>query len=231
MLEAFPHRLVLQVARVDALKHDGKLKVAERHVVADPGDIPSGPARVPGGDGLDVDAVDRGEHVGQPFGQVRVLLSGQRRGVLPRPEHHPGHVLHQVERRADHAGVGAERHRPGHRHIGAGQRRQHPEFARHVVRGGQHVAERRPAQHEQPLPGGSRDRQPVGEVRPAARDELNADQLGGFAAEAFADPAGQPRRVGNSRRNTGQGHDQPNRRTDGTENLNVLPMDTSRMLT
>src|SRR5438046_3308140 len=50
MLEAFPHRLVLQVARVDALQHDGKLKVAERNVVADPGDVPSGPARVPGGE-------------------------------------------------------------------------------------------------------------------------------------------------------------------------------------
>ena len=33
MLEALPHRLV----SADALRHDGKLKVAGRHVVADPG--------------------------------------------------------------------------------------------------------------------------------------------------------------------------------------------------
>ena len=44
MLEASPHRLVLQVAGVDALQHDGQLDVAERHVVADPGDVPSGPS-------------------------------------------------------------------------------------------------------------------------------------------------------------------------------------------
>ena len=50
MLEAIPHRLVRQIGRADALEHDGKLKVAERHVVADPGNIPSGPARAPGGE-------------------------------------------------------------------------------------------------------------------------------------------------------------------------------------
>ena len=41
MLEALPHRRVQQVARVDALQHDGKLKVAGRRVGADPGNIPS----------------------------------------------------------------------------------------------------------------------------------------------------------------------------------------------
>ena len=43
MLEAIPHRLMQQIARADALEHDGKLKVAERHVGADPENIPAGP--------------------------------------------------------------------------------------------------------------------------------------------------------------------------------------------
>ena len=50
MLDAIPHRLVQRVTRLDALEHDGQLKVAEHHVAADPGNIPSGPARVPGGE-------------------------------------------------------------------------------------------------------------------------------------------------------------------------------------
>ena len=45
MLDAIPHRLVQRVTRVDALEHDGQLKVADRHVAADPGNIPPGPAR------------------------------------------------------------------------------------------------------------------------------------------------------------------------------------------
>ena len=95
MLDAIPHRLVQWVTRVDALEHDGQLKVAERHVAADPGNIPSGPARVPGGERIAEGShlpVHRGagprprlyrrEHVVQPCGQVRALF-GQRRGVLP----------------------------------------------------------------------------------------------------------------------------------------------------
>ena len=100
MLEAIPHRLVQRVTRVDALEHDGQLKVAERHVAADPGNIPSGPARVPSGERIAEGGhlpVHRGadprprrywhEPVVQPSGQVRALsgqaLSGQRRGVPP----------------------------------------------------------------------------------------------------------------------------------------------------
>ena len=47
MLQAIPHRLVRRVTRVDALEHDGQLKVAERHAGADPGNIPSGTPRGP----------------------------------------------------------------------------------------------------------------------------------------------------------------------------------------
>jgi len=47
MLEAIPHRPVQQMARVDALEHDGQLKVAERHVGADPGNLPSGAPQRP----------------------------------------------------------------------------------------------------------------------------------------------------------------------------------------
>ena len=44
MLEALPHRLVQQVARADALEHDGERAVAERHGVAGQGDVPIQPA-------------------------------------------------------------------------------------------------------------------------------------------------------------------------------------------
>ena len=81
MLEAIPHRLVQRVTRVDALEHDGQLKVAERHVAADPGNIPSGPARVPGGE-----RIAEGGHLPVHRGadpRPRQALSGQRHGVPP----------------------------------------------------------------------------------------------------------------------------------------------------
>ena len=112
------------------------------------GEVAGATAETAEADRPDVHAVDGGEHVGQPFGKVGGLLFGQHGGVLPRPEHHPGHVLHQVERRADDLGVVTERYRPGGGHRGAGQRGQDAELPRHVVRGGQHMTERRPTEHE-----------------------------------------------------------------------------------
>ena len=58
----------------------------------------------------------------------------------------PVDLLHDVERRAEHrpssahSSVGRR-----HRHGGVAQRDDHPVLAGHVVRGGQHVAQRRPA--------------------------------------------------------------------------------------
>jgi hypothetical protein len=175
--------------------------------------------------------VDRGEHVGQPFGQVRGLRFGQHGRVLPGPEHHPGHVFHQVEGRAEDLGVVTERHRPGHRHLGAGQRAEDAELPRHVVRGRQHMAERRPSQHQHAISAGAGDGQAVGQVGAAARDQLDIRQFDRLGRESVGEPFFQPRGAGNSRRSAGYGHDLTNRRTDRTENLNVPPLDYSRMVT
>lgn len=55
MLEALTHRLVQQVARADALEHNGELKAAGRHAAADPGNVP---ARVPRGENLSAAPLD-----------------------------------------------------------------------------------------------------------------------------------------------------------------------------
>jgi hypothetical protein len=76
--------------------------------------------------------------------------------------------LHDVERRLVDGHVGAERQRLGHRHGGRRERRDDPVLAAHVMRGLEHVAERRPAQDEAPaLAVGDR----VGQVRASARDQ------------------------------------------------------------
>ena len=68
-----------------------------------------------------------------------------------------------------HVRVGAEQHGARHRHRAVGQRAEHPVLAAHVVRGGQHVPERRPAQHPAVA-------QLVGEVRPAAGDQARGQR-------------------------------------------------------
>jgi hypothetical protein len=78
--------------------------------------------------------------------------------------------IHHVERGADDVDVGAQNERRRHRYVRTRESRDHPELPRHVVRGGQHVTERRPTQH--PGPGSVGD--PVCEVGPAAGDQLGA---------------------------------------------------------
>jgi hypothetical protein len=93
---------------------------------------------------------------------------GPDRGQLVvRPVDDSVDVGHHVERRADHVRVRAQGvgQRNGNR--GIAQCGDHPVLAFHVVRGGEHVPERRPAHH--PAPGAVADL--VREVGPAPRDE------------------------------------------------------------
>ena len=80
--------------------------------------------------------------------------------------------FHDVEPGADHRLVLAEGDHLGHRDSGALQRREHAVLARHVVRGGEHVRERRPANHETALAVVD----DVREVRASAGDHLAAQR-------------------------------------------------------
>ena len=134
-------------------------------------------------------------------------------------------MLHQVEGRADDLSIVTERYRPGDRHPRPGQRAQDAVLPAHVMGGGQHMAERRTAEHEQAGLAGAGDRQAVRQVGAAAGDQLDIDQLRRLAADGVAEPAFEPDRAGNSRRTTANGLDLPNRSWDRTGNLNAVPMD------
>ena len=71
--------------------------------------------------------------------------------------------------------------------MGAGERGQHRVLAGHVVRGGQHVTERRPAQH--PLVRTVRDR--VGEIRAPAGDQRRMQRSIGGALYLRREPGAQ----------------------------------------
>ena len=79
--------------------------------------------------------------------EAPAALGAERGGLRGGAETSPSTQLHQVERRAEHVGVGAQQQRARHRHGGRCQRADHPVLAGHVVGGRQHVPQRRPAQH------------------------------------------------------------------------------------
>ena len=91
-------------------------------------------------------------------------------GLCRAPQHRTLDVLHDVERRAHHGRVLAQRHHRRDRHRGGGQRGHDAVLAGHVVGGGEHVAERRPPDH--PVVDAVGD--PVGQVGLAAGDQLRA---------------------------------------------------------
>ncbi len=120
-------------------------------------------------------------------GSVRVEL----RGLLGGAVHDPVDLLHQVERRTDDRRVLAEGRRPGHRDRGVGERGDDAELPRHVVRRGQHVAQRRPAQH--PLLVAVAEQ--VGQVRPSAGHDLAAQGPGGAAGQHTVEMPPEPHEV------------------------------------
>ena len=94
-----------------------------------------------------VDTVDRDEHVDELFGTAARVVVRQRSDFLRRAEDDAVDLLHHVEGRVVDGEVLAERERGRNGDVGGSEGREHRVLARHVVRGRQHVAERRAAQN------------------------------------------------------------------------------------
>ncbi len=100
-------------------------------------------------DGVDVDGVEVGEHVDQVLAGRPAQLEREQRRLVGTVEHGAVDELHHVERRPVDRLVGAEAERPRHRHrAGLADGADQQVLTGHVVGAGEHVAERRPAQHE-----------------------------------------------------------------------------------
>src|SRR5580692_8324438 len=85
LFEAFADRFALLVPGVDALKHDGQLEVAERHVVPDPRHVPPGEPGVLGRElGPGPEAGAGGSVGGHPAraGAFAAVLAAVLTGVL-----------------------------------------------------------------------------------------------------------------------------------------------------
>ena len=99
--------------------------------------------------GVEVDGVDRRHRVDERAAGVRPGGLGEsleRDGAVAHDD--AVDVAHDVERRAVDGGVGAQAERRRDRHAGPLQAGDDAVLAAHVVGAGEHVAERRPAQHE-----------------------------------------------------------------------------------
>ena len=145
-------------------------------------EVALGPAELPEAHRGRVDAVQLGQHVDQSLAHEAAL---RRLVGVPGRERLAADValdqLHDVERRAEHLGVGAQVQGAWHRDRRARQGCHHGVLAHHVVRGRQDVAQRRSSQHDRPV--GTVD--PVGQVALATGDERDRAVL--------------PRRVGEDR--------------------------------
>ena len=117
--------------------------------------------------------MDAGQHVGDLVARpgAGVDVERLRRGRVA--GHEAVDEAHDVERRAVDRLVVAQADDRRHGHVGRRQRRDDAVLAAHVVGGGQHLAERRAAQHPG-VPCGVGD--PVGEVRAAAGDQLEGQR-------------------------------------------------------
>ena len=116
--------------------------------------------------------MERGEHIDEVMRGSTPLLGRQHLGLDGGVEHHAVDVVHHVERRPVHLVVLAEPERTRHGHVGEPHRGDDPVLARHVVRGGEDVAEGWPAHdHAAAVRVGDQERQ----VRPAAGDQLERE--------------------------------------------------------
>jgi hypothetical protein len=147
-------------------------------------------------DRVDVDRVQVGQHVDEVLGGGPAQLDGQLGGLLGTVEHLALDEAHHVERRAVDGLVGAQPERRGHGHAGAADRGDHAVLAGHVVGGGEHVAERRPTQHEAGAVGaGDHER----EVRASARDQVEPERCDG-TVDVLDEPPGDRLTVDAARR-------------------------------
>ena len=148
-------------------------------------------AEVAEADGVGVDGVDLGHRVGDGVAGVAARLGADRRGGGLVAEHEPVDEGHHVERRAVHLVVGAEAEGGRDRHVGGTEGGDDLVLAAHVVGGGEHVAERRAAQHEAGAVGVG---DAVGEVGVPAGDEIEGERAL-RAVDVRLEPLGDPRDV------------------------------------
>ena len=151
--------------------------------------------------------MDGGQHVSEFLGQLTGLVRADLLPVRLSAQHQPGHVRHDVERGADHLQVSALPGHRGDRDGGAAKRAEHLVFPAHVVRGGQHVAERGAAQHQQRRVRAGRGPavHQVGQVGPATRDQPDRGRRGHREDAVVAQPAAQPRQVVDAGHQAGSG--------------------------
>lgn len=139
-------------------------------------------------DGPRVHGVQFDERVDEAEDGRPGALGAQRRELFGRAVRGALDVLHDVEGRPDHRVVLAEQHGLGYRNGCRVQGADHPVLALHVVRGGQHMTQRGPA--DDPAPRAVRD--DVRQVRAAALDEpgfeRSVHQTRPLAVEMAAQP-------------------------------------------
>jgi hypothetical protein len=142
-----------------------------------------------------VDGMQVSERADQALGDGPGAVRTRSRHLLGSPVGDAVHPRHHVERRAQHAGVLAQRIRRGHWHAGVAQRADHLELAPHVVRRGQHVPQRRAAHH----PGAGAVPDLVRQVRLAPGEQLRRQcprqWATHLAGARLLEPAGEPLQV------------------------------------
>jgi hypothetical protein len=143
----------------------------------------------------DVDGVQLRQGVDHGLAEppARVGLVRQLRRLFG-PHHHPRPALHRIEHRSDDGGVVAQQVRTRSEREHAVHRRQPPELARHVVRGGGDRPERWPPDDD----FGVAEPNEVRQVRVAAgklryrRLARHIDRIDSARGQMFPQPADEP---------------------------------------
>ena len=139
-------------------------------------------------DGVDVDGMEVGQHVDEVMAGAHLRCGRQQMGLLRSIEHHTVDETHHVEGCSDHRLVGAQSERGRHRHTGGAHGGDDAVFARHVVRRGEHMPQRRTTQHETGAVGTG---DPEREVRSPSGDEVERERRHG-TINVGLQPRGDP---------------------------------------
>ncbi len=151
-------------------------------------DVRVAPGEVAEPDVVDIDGVQVGEDVDEVERNDAPHVGRDLSRLLGTVDHDPVDEGHHVERCLVHRLVGAEGERRWHRHVGEADGGDEPVLARHVVGGGEHMAERRPPEHEPAAVGvGDLER----EVGVTTHDELVGERCRG-AVDVLGQPGADP---------------------------------------